>query len=392
MVNAMKYLLNLTILFLVLAIPFVTKAQNNTMYTKTDKSENQSLTACEMSITSIASLTAKGDLEKLRPVLAAGLEAGLTVNEIKEILVQMYAYAGFPRSLNGINTFHAVLDERKAKGIKDAEGKTATPISGGDKYERGRKTLEKLTGQPQAKPAPGYGEFAPRIDAFLKEHLFADIFDSDVLNYRQRELATIAALAAMDGVGSQLEAHISIGMKVGLTANQLDSAFNVIETNIGRKQADIARQSLAKLSSFKPKDQLPIETSLLTDTVFPKGEKAPTEWFTGTVYLQMLAPTTENNSFSIGSVTFEAGARSHWHPAGQTLLVTNGIGLYQEKGQPIRTIKKGEVVICDKDIEHWHGASSDSQMTHIAITNTKDGQGVTWLKPVTDEEYGGRKK
>ena len=387
----MKNLFKLTILTLALAIPFSAEAQNKTMNTK---SENQSLTAGEKSIVSIASLTAKGDLEKLRTALDVGLDAGLTVNEIKEILVQMYAYAGFPRSLNGINTFRTVLDERKAKGIKDTEGKTATLISGGDKYERGRKTLEKLTGQPQSKPAPGFGEFAPRIDAFLKEHLFADIFDSDVLNYRQRELATIAALAAMDGVVPQLESHISIGMRVGLTANQLSEAFEVIETNIGRKQADIARQSLAKSSSVKPKKQPLNEMFGRTDTVFPRGEKAPSENFTGTVYVWMLASPTENNNFSIGNVTFEAGARSNWHthPAGQTLLVTDGIGLYQEKGQPARNIKKGEVVICDKDIEHWHGASPDSPMTHIAITNLKDGQGVVWLKPVTDEEYGDAKK
>ena len=70
------------------------------------------------------------------------MDAKLTVNEIKEILVQMYAYSGFPRSLNGINTFMAVLEERKKKGIADTEGKTAAPIDGGDKYERGRKTLE----------------------------------------------------------------------------------------------------------------------------------------------------------------------------------------------------------------------------------------------------------
>ena len=123
--------------------------------------------------------------------------------------------------------------------------------------------------------------------------------------------------------------------------------------------------------------------------IFPKGEKAPADNFTGTVYVQMLAPKTENNNFSIGSVTFEPGARSNWHthPAGQTLLVTEGKGLYQEKGKPVRTINKGDVVICDADIEHWHGASPESGMTHVAITNYKGDSNVTWLKPVTDEEY-----
>jgi quercetin dioxygenase-like cupin family protein len=125
------------------------------------------------------------------------------------------------------------------------------------------------------------------------------------------------------------------------------------------------------------------------DGIFPKGERAPAAYFTGTVYLQMLAQKTENNNYSVSSVTFEPGARSNWHahPAGQTLIVINGKGLYQEKGRPIKTINKGETIICNPDIEHWHGASSESQMTHIAITNDKGDGGVVWLKPVTDEEY-----
>ena len=121
------------------------------------------------------------------------------------------------------------------------------------------------------------------------------------------------------------------------------------------------------------------------NTIFPKGEKAPAETFTGTVYVQILAPKTENNNFSIASVTFEPSARANWHnhPAGQTILVTEGKGLYQEKGKPIKTINKGDVILCNPDIDHWHGASSTSAMTHIVITNYKGDSQVNWLKPVT---------
>ncbi len=127
------------------------------------------------------------------------------------MLVQLYAYCGFPRSLNGISTLIKVLEERKAKGIQDVTGKEATPVTGSsDKYERGRKTLGTLTKTPQVKPAPGFGEFAPRIDAFLKEHLFADMFDSDVLTYQQHELTTISALGAITGVEAQLQSHIGL--------------------------------------------------------------------------------------------------------------------------------------------------------------------------------------
>src|SRR4051812_23618412 len=161
-------------------------AQNN-------NTAHQPLSPQAQSIVSIAALTAVGDLANLKTELNTGLDAGLKINEIKEILVQLYAYCGFPRSLNSINVFKGVLEERKAKGIIDTVGKAINVASStSDKYEQGRKVLEILTKTPQTKPAPGFGEFAPRIDAFLKEHLFADVFESDVLTYKQRELVTIS--------------------------------------------------------------------------------------------------------------------------------------------------------------------------------------------------------
>ena len=250
----MKHLFKLTFLSTLLIFSGVINAQNTTMNTNNSKAENQVLNAKQKGIVTIAALTAIGDLEKLSTELNKGLDIKLTVNETKEVLIQMYAYAGFPRSLNGISTFIKVLEERKKKGITDEQGRSAAPISDtGDKYERGRKTLEKLTGQPQTKPAKGFGEFSPEIDRFLKEHLFADIFDSDVLNYQERELATISALAAMPGVESQLESHISIGMNTGLTEGQLSGVFDLIEQNISREQAATARRSLVKIFAAKQK-------------------------------------------------------------------------------------------------------------------------------------------
>jgi 4-carboxymuconolactone decarboxylase len=216
--------------------------------------KDQSLNAKEQSIVTISAFTAIGELENLRKALNGGLDSGLTVNEIKEVLVQLYAYCGFPRSLNGINTLMSALEDRKRRGVTDVEGKTATSIMDtADRYERGRKTLETLTNQPQSKPAKGFGEFSPQIDRFLKEHLFADIFDSDVLSYRQRELATVSMLAAMPGVEPQLESHLSMGMNTGLTESQLNQAFDLIEKNINRQQAETARRSLAKVIAARKK-------------------------------------------------------------------------------------------------------------------------------------------
>ncbi|MGF6849181.1 4-carboxymuconolactone decarboxylase [Chitinophaga sp. W3I9] len=207
----------------------------------------QELTVQQQSLVAVSALTATGDLNGLKEQLNAGLDAGLTINEIKEALVQLYAYCGFPRSLNGITTFMTVLEDRKTKGISDKQGKEIVLTSdSSNKYEQGRKVLETLTQMPQARPAPGFGEFAPRIDAFLKEHLFADVFDSDVLTYQQRELVTIAALAAMQGVEPQLQSHIKMGMNTGITTGQLAQVAGLIEKSVGRNQANSLRKLLSE--------------------------------------------------------------------------------------------------------------------------------------------------
>ncbi|MEZ2444967.1 carboxymuconolactone decarboxylase family protein [Chitinophaga sp. RCC_12] len=207
----------------------------------------QELTIQQQSLVAVSALTATGDLKGLKEQLNAGLDAGLTINEIKEALVQLYAYCGFPRSLNGISTFMTVLEERKTKGISDKQGKEIVLTSdSSNKYEQGREVLETLTKTPQARPAPGFGEFAPRIDAFLKEHLFADVFDSDVLTFQQRELVTIAALSAMQGVESQLQSHIKMGMNTGITAGQLVQVAGLIEKRVGRNQANSMRKLLSE--------------------------------------------------------------------------------------------------------------------------------------------------
>lgn len=217
-------------------------AQNNI-------NENQSLNAQQTSIVSIAALTAVGDLVQLKTQLNTGLDAGLTINEITEVLVQMYAYCGFPRSLNGINTFMSVVEERKAKGVTDVKGKEASPISDtGNTYETGKKNLQTLTGREEIGPKTGANAFAPVIDTFLKEHLFADIFSRDVLTYQQRELATISVLSAMEGVAPQLQFHLAVGMNIGLTKSQLKQVFSIIETNIGKQQAEISKNVLLKMT------------------------------------------------------------------------------------------------------------------------------------------------
>jgi 4-carboxymuconolactone decarboxylase len=205
---------------------------------------NQALNTHQQSMAVIAALTATGDLGPLKPALETGLNTGLTINEIKEAMVQLYAYCGFPLSLNAINTLLAVLEERKSKGIKDVEGKEASEIPVVDKYKSGKENLQKLTGKEETGPKIGIAAFAPSTDIFLKEHLFADIFNRDALNFRQREFVTISALAAMPRVEPQLQAHLFMGKNTGITDAQLLELTTIIEITAGKTQANVLRKAI----------------------------------------------------------------------------------------------------------------------------------------------------
>jgi 4-carboxymuconolactone decarboxylase len=169
----------------------------------------------QQSIIPIAAFTADGDIERLKPALEKGLDAGLTVSEIKEVLIHLYAYTGFPRSLNALSAFMGVLDERKAKGIEDDVGKDASPVPPDfDKDEYGAKVRAKLAGLEKDISGARWQLFSPTMDTFLKEHLFADIFVRDVISHQDRELATIAALANMTGTEGQLGFHLGAAMNI----------------------------------------------------------------------------------------------------------------------------------------------------------------------------------
>lgn len=195
----------------------------------------------QQSIVAISAYTGKGDLHSLKTALAEGLDAGMTIGEIKEVLVQLYAYCGFPRSLRGLQTFMEVVDSRKATGIKDVEGRETTVVRSDEtKYERGRDILAKLTGVSADAPKAGYAEFAPVIEHFLKEHLFADIFERDILTYSERELATVSALIGVGGVEPMMRSHMGITLRQGITAAQLKQAIQSLENSMEREKINAA--------------------------------------------------------------------------------------------------------------------------------------------------------
>jgi 4-carboxymuconolactone decarboxylase len=203
----------------------------------------------QQSIIQIASFTANGNLDKLKIVLEEALYNNLTINEINEVLVHTYAYVGFPKSIAGLMTFLDLIEKRKNDGIKDIMGKEATFIPKDiDKNEYGAKVRAQLVGLPKDPKPSGYRAFSSIMDTFLKEHLFADIFARDILDFETRELVTISVLVSSSNILDRfIQGHMKISMRMGLTKEQMYDFVKVIDSKVGKKEGKTAKKNLDSL-------------------------------------------------------------------------------------------------------------------------------------------------
>jgi quercetin dioxygenase-like cupin family protein len=132
------------------------------------------------------------------------------------------------------------------------------------------------------------------------------------------------------------------------------------------------------------------DDTMAYNAVFPKGDQAPTDYFTGSTWVKMLHPDTDSVfDTQVYNVIFEPSARTNWHshPGGQILLITDGTGYYQEKGKPARLLNPGDVVPIPPGVVHWHGAAPESDFVHIGMSTKVHLGPAKWFGPVTDEEY-----
>jgi len=212
---------------------------------------SETLSARQQAIVPIAAFAAAGDISRLSAALHQGLDAGLTVSDAREVLVQVYAYAGFPRSLNALGELMKVLEARKQRGIHDAPGRAPSrPLPIGEALRAaGAANQTKLVGEPVQGPL---FDFAPAIDEYLKTHLFGDIFERDNLDWQSRELATVGMLSALPGAEAQLQSHMRISMNVGLTLSQLDQLVQVLSECVGADNATRARMALKQMLATSP--------------------------------------------------------------------------------------------------------------------------------------------
>ncbi len=331
-------------------------------------------------MSAIACNEAKGYLVALESAIHNGLEAELTVSQIKEALSQLYAYTGFPRSLNALGVLQRVIGDRQAKGVKVIMGEDANPLSEEyDALKEGTRVQTQLVGK-----AFEY-EFAPATDYYLKAHLFGDIFARDNLTYADRELVTVSALSGLEGVEPQLKAHIAGARNMGVTEEQLQGIVVALAANGLLNEAGTLAKAYYELSTSNLPTSLNSQP-LTLNLPWPQGKSndAYAQYFVGQSYLQPYFG-------GVANVTFEPRCRNNWHVhhgAVQVLICVSGKGWYQEWNKPAVALTPGTVVAIPEGVKHWHGAAADSWMQHLAI-HTQEQPGATneWLEPVSEEQY-----
>ena len=315
----------------------------------------QTLTERQKGLAACACLMAQGNMERLEPAVRSALDKGVTINELKEAFSQLYAYTGFPRSLNALGVLSKVLQDNPNPAWQ--EGKPWTrPAEWDDAkaaYELGKKNQTQLSGR-----AFDYA-FCPQDDYYLKAHLFGDIFAGDQFSKADREIVTVAALSGLEGVAPQLAAH-----KAGAV-------------NMGNSQ-ELVDELCAWLDS----------EGYTLRSAWPKGQPNTTyaQYFIGNSYL---APMDGG----MANVTFEPGCRNNWHihhKQVQVLVCVAGRGWYQEWGKEAVELTPGVVIAIPEGVKHWHGAAKDSWMQHLTYhKDVQEGASNEWLEPVTDEHYQG---
>lgn len=199
------------------------------------------LTPRQEALIPVVAQAAKGNVEGLKVALNEGLDQGLTINEARDALVQLYAYAGFPRSLTALGTLVGVLDERGAAGKHDERGVEPAARPTPDAV---RKVGTEIQTRIIGRPASGrVYEFAPEIDTYLKEHLFGDVFSSGILDMETREIVTVSILAALPAP-TQLRGHARGALNVGVAPETLREVPRVLSEKVGIAEATLATETI----------------------------------------------------------------------------------------------------------------------------------------------------
>lgn len=307
----------------------------------------------DRSLVVISALIATNKPAQLQGHLGRALTNGVTPIEASGVLTHLAVYSGWPNAVSALEVYDSVYTARK---VDFAQLQAAAP------------TLPPLP----AAPATAAPEFAPGFARLTQDLVVDDLWRRGDLSLRDRSLVTIAALTAM-GEADQLPDYLRRGARAGLTPAQIGEAMTHLGFYAGWPRATEALAVAGR-------------------TLGPAPVAAAANGnFTGAVSVSDPFRGTGDARIGGGRVAFAPGARTKWHshPLGQLVVVTSGEGWMQSEGQPVRTLRPGDVVWTPPNVKHWHGGARHSGMEHVAVSEAHPDRAVQWYEPVTDSEFQG---
>ena len=322
----------------------------------------------DRSLVTISVLIATGKPAQLEGHLGRALNNGVTPTEASGVLAHLAIYSGWPSAVTALEVYDRVYTARKVDTSTLAAVVPPVPAPASD-GARARAVNEQ------------FATLAPKFTQLTNDVVFGQLWRRADLSVRDRSLVTIAALAGM-GDDDQLDLYVRRGVDSGLTREQIAEALTHLGFYAGWSKATKAMTMMAR--TLGPAQAQPSRPE-------PSTPPQASSNFTGSVSLGTPIRTSGGSRLGGAAVTFQAGARTHWHthPLGQLLVVTAGRGWTQIEGEPVRALGPGDVVWTPPGAKHWHGATPSGTMTHVAVSESEPGRTVTWLEPVSDAQYKG---
>lgn len=327
----------------------------------------------DRSLVTVSALIATGKTPQLAGHLNRALVNGLQPAEVAGVVTHMAFYTGWPSAVSALNVVEAVFRDRNI----DVEALRRTNVA--------RTTvpgLESFRSREVTSVAPKLGQVTDAV-------VFEDLWRRSDLTPRDRSLVTIAALAA-NGDNDELAKYVRLGIAQGLTRVQIGEALTHLAFYAGLPRATaataIAGDAMAAETTGS-KVQSPARL-IVVGSGMQKRTAAESN-FTGSVTVESPFRGSGDSRVGGATVTFQAGARTHWHihPRGQLLVVTKGEGWVQAEGESVRSVTAGDVVWTAPGVKHWHGATTTGMMAHVAVSESLEGEVVEWLEPVTAGQY-----
>ena len=337
------------------------------------------LGARDRSLVTVAALIAGGHVQQMTGHFNRALENGVTPVEIAAVITHLAFYSGWPRAVSAIGVAKDVFDTR---GIA-TDGLTLgsnEPLPVDPAREASRVAVVEAQ----------MGGTVPALARYTNSVLFGDLWRRPDLAPRDRSLVTVVALIAMGQV-DQLAFHIDRGMANGLTRTEVSEIITHLAFYAGWPRA-VSAIAVAN-AAFESRQTAQSGKGSPLVEIMRRGSQPPAQgspdFFTGSVSIDQRFQRNDPARVGGGIVSFQPGARTAWHthPLGQTLIVTAGTGWVQAEGGPVEEINTGDVVWIPAGTRHWHGATSTTAMSHVAIAEALEGKSVDWMEQVSEQQY-----